>query len=309
MAVLIITVVIFMARDMLNTKVQEKNPYAYDLNNFKGPDSTKICFGEINRINPEIESLKGIAVDTKDNIYLVGEKLVVYNTKLEKRKEFALAEKAQNIEIAESGELYLGVKDHIEVWDSEGNRKANWKAFNEKSVITSLALKGESLFVADAGNKLVLKYNLKGELQKEIGRKDSIKNKLGFIIPSPYFDIAIGRQGELWAVNSGLHQFEAYNEQGEQFSKWDRTSMQWEGFSGCCNPSHMALMSDGSFVTSEKGLVRIKIHSPNGDFKCIVASPKEFDEDARGLDLAVDSQDRIYTIVPQNNELRVYAKK
>ena len=129
------------------------------------------------------------------------------------------------------------------------------------------------------------------------------------MIPSPYFDVAIGRQGEIWAVNSGLHQFEAYNEQGEQFSSWKRTSMHWYGFSGCCNPSHIAVLSDGSFVTSEKGLVRIKIHEPTGDFKCVVAAPNEFNENTRGIDLAVDSKDRIYAIIPEMNEVRIYDKK
>ena len=85
--------------------------------------------------------------------------------------------------------------------------------------------------------------------------------------------------------------------------------MQWDGFSGCCNPSHIALLSDGSFVTSEKGLVRIKIHAPNGDFLCAVATPHDFEEDIAGIDLAVDSKDNIYAIIPKTNELRVYKKR
>ena len=150
---------------------------------------------------------------------------------------------------------------------------------------------------------------MKGELLNEIGRKDSVVGIQGFIIPSPFFDIAIGRDGELWAVNSGRHQFEAYNHDGRLISSWKKTSMQLDGFSGCCNPSHIVILPDGSFCTSEKGIVRIKIHDPSGKFKSVVATPDQFDKGTTGLDLAIDSDGRIIVLDPKRNQVRIFVKK
>ncbi len=81
-----------------------------------------------------------------------------------------------------------------------------------------------------------------------------------------------------------------------------------DGFSGCCNPSHIAILADGSFVTSEKGLVRVKILNPTGKLKSVVAGPDQFDEETRGLDLAVDSENRIIVLDPKKRLIRIFEK-
>ena len=180
---------------------------------------------------------------------------------------------------------------------------------SEKAIITSIAADESSLFIADAGNKVVYHYDLQGNFLNEIGRKDSIQGIQGFIIPSPFFDVAIGRDGEVWAVNSGRHQLEAYDKQGNLKSSWERTSMEIDGFSGCCNPSHISILSNGSFVTSEKGMIRVKIHQPSGEFKYVVAAPNQFENGTKGLDIAVDSKDRIIIIDPKKGLIRIFQKK
>jgi hypothetical protein len=198
------------------------------------------------------------------------------------------------------------MKDHVEVVDFSGNLLASWPVPGERTMITSIALGDTLVYVADAGNKVVRQYNLDGDLLRDIGRRNRASGEQGFIIPSPYFDVLIGREGELWAVNPGLHALQSYNSMGELTSSWKRTSMQLDGFSGCCNPSHIALLSNGSFVTSEKGIERVKVHLPSGDFRCVVAGPKQFDPGTVGLDLAVDSKDRIYVLDPGRREVRLF---
>ena len=307
---LLIVVLVLMTKDMfVDSNTDKTNPYAYKLDNFKDIDSSQFCYTEVKRFNPSIEKLNGIAIDADDNIYITGlQKVIIYNNNLEFQKELNIDEEATNIAISNSKQIFLSISNHIEVLNVEGKLSKKWDKFNDRSVITSIALADKSVFIADAGNKLVLEYDYDGNFVKEIGKKDTLNGIPGFFIPSPYFDVAMGLHGELWAVNSGLHAFEAYNSQGKLVSTWERTSMQLDGFSGCCNPSHIALLSDGSFVTSEKGLVRVKIHAPSGDFKCVVAGSNEFEEDTRGLDLAVNSDDDIFIIVPDKNELRVYQK-
>lgn len=288
----------------------EKNVYEYKLDNLSKVDSSLVNYTEIQQLIPEIEILKGVAIDKEDNIYVTGkDKIIIYNNKGNLLKEINTGVDALCITIGEGDNIFLGVKNHIEIWDSEGNQKDTWKTINPKVIITSIAILDSSVFVADAGNKIVYHYDLEGNILNEIGRKDSLAGIQGFIIPSPYFDVAIGRDGELWVVNSGRHQFESYNKDGNQISSWKKTSMQLEGFSGCCNPSHIAILSNGSFVTSEKGIIRVKIHDPSGEFRSVVATPKQFDKGTRGLDLAVDSENRIIVLDPKKKLIRIFEKK
>jgi hypothetical protein len=68
-------------------------------------------------------------------------------------------------------------------------------------------------------------------------------------------------------------------------------------------------LPDGSFVTSEKGIARVKIIKPTGEFLCVVAGPEQFDEGTVGLDLAVDSQERILVLDPHRKMVRIFTKK
>jgi hypothetical protein len=82
--------------------------------------------------------------------------------------------------------------------------------------------------------------------------------------------------------------------------------MEIEGFCGCCNPSHFAFLEDGSFVTSEKGIARVKVYNRLGDLVSVVAGPDQFKEGVEGLDLAIDSKQRIYVLDPLEKAIRVF---
>ena len=307
----LLIVIVFMAKDFFEgSNRSQSNPYEYKLDNLKNIDTTLITYSEINQIKPDVENPLAIAIDSKDQIYVCGENMLVkLDSDGNQILSFDIHSTAYCINVSPSEDIYLSKLDHIEVRKPDGTVKALWKIINERAVITSIATTADFVFAADAGNKIVYQYNLKGELIKEIGKKDTLTGAPGFIIPSPYFDLLIGTQGKLWVVNPGRHAFENYNFDGKLISSWERTSMQLEGFSGCCNPSHIALLSDGSYVTSEKGLERVKIHAPNGDFKTVVAGPESFIEGTTGLDLAVDSKDRIYVLDPIKKLIRVFEKK
>lgn len=307
---LFLAAVVFMAWDFYFRKEQaQKNPYVYDLSNFRKTDPASLCYNETAQIKPDAAELRGIATSSDDKIFVSGDNKVFCFEKNGKSVfEFQIENPAQCITASPSGEIFLGVGNHVEIWDERGKLIKKWEAFNESSFITSIAISEKYVFVADVGNKKVFRYDHSGNLSLIIGEKNTEKGIPGFIIPSPYFDLLLGRDGELWVVNPGRHAFEAYNENGDLISIWNKTSMQTDGFSGCCNPSHIALLSDGSFVTSEKGIERVKIHLPSGDFKCVVAGPEQFIEGTTGLDLATDSNDRILVLDPGKGIIRIFEK-
>jgi len=300
----------FMVWDFFFSKeTAQKNPYVYDISNFRKTDSASLCYNETAQIKPDAAELRGIATGSDDRIFVTGDnKVFCFDKEGKPVFDFQTENPAKCIAVSPSGELFLGIENHIEIWNESGILIKKWEAFNVSSFITSIAVSEKYVFVADAGNKKVFRCDHSGNLNLTIGEKNPEKGIPGIIIPSPYFDLLLGRDGELWVVNPGRHAFEAYNENGDLISTWSKTSMQTDGFSGCCNPSHIALLSDGSFVTSEKGIERVKIHLPSGEFKCMVAGSEAFIEGTTGLDLATDSRDRILVLDPGKGVVRIFEK-
>ena len=305
----LIAAMIFMAKDLFFPKESSLgNIYKYDFDKYAKIDSSHFCYEESKKIIPNTDYIYGIAIDDQDRLYVSGEKEVfIYDAKIGALiSQFKTDSSAYCLSIDEKGHLYLGMPEYVEIRDIDGQLLQQWESINDSAIITSIAVNEESVFVADAGNKLVYHYNKKGQLLNTIGEKDTKNGIKGFIIPSSYFDLLLGKYGELWVVNPGYHALENYSPDGRLISSWEKTSMQLEGFSGCCNPSHIAMLSNGSFVTSEKGIERIKIHAPHGEFKCVVAGPDSFVKGTRDLDLAVDSEDRIFVADHEKGEIRIF---
>ena len=118
-----------------------------------------------------------------------------------------------------------------------------------------------NVFAADAGNRVVLRYDKSGKLAGRIGEKNKERNIPGLIIPSPYLGVVLAPDGLLRVNNTGRHRVEAYTVNGDLESSWGKPSNAIEGFCGCCNPIGLALLPDGRYVTCEKGLPRVKVYS------------------------------------------------
>ncbi|PXY02257.1 hypothetical protein DF185_06310 [Marinifilum breve] len=309
--VLLIVLIAFMAKDLFKTgNLSQKNVYEYDLNSLRHVDDSKISHKESKQIKIEADEIHAVAVDQEDNIYVGTDKsLLVLNSEGKPINNLKLRQAASCITVMDDGNILVGMSTRIDVRKPDGSLRNSFVVKGDRTYITSIAVQDTNVFVADAGQKIIHHYNIDGNKIKEIGGKNQAEGVKGFVIPSPYFDLLIGRQGELWAVNPGRHAFEAYNFEGRQISNWNRTSMSLDGFSGCCNPSNIAMLSDGSFVTAEKGLERIKIHLPSGDFKSVVAAPDLFEPGTVGIDLAVDSKDRILVMDPAKRLIRIFEAK
>jgi len=306
----ILAILGFMAYDFFSGKEDVvQTAYQDDLEKFEQIDTNLVKYTEIKQIVPAIEKTWAIATDLNNNIYITGNGDVqIFDCNGVSKKIFSIEKETFSIAVNEVGDIFLGARNHIEIWDTLGIQKAEWETSKNNALITSIAVDAENVFVADAANKIVYRYNLQGIFQNTIGEKDSLNGIRGFIVPSPYFDLALGHSGELWVANVGRHAFEAYTPQGKLISQWEKTSMQLDGFSGCCNPSNFALLTNGSYVTSEKGLVRIKIHKPNGEFECVVATPQQFERGTKGIDIAVDSENNIIVLDPKKNLIRIFQK-
>lgn len=293
-----------------SAKNDEENPFAYDLKSFEGSGAELVHYSEVGRIKIELPKVSGIAVGPDDAIYVSGEDAVlVFHPDGTGRASIATKGLVRCVAVGENNDLYLGKGDHVEIYDRQGKKKAAWESLGEEAIITSIALSKEAVFIADAGNRVVWKFDESGTMIKRIGDKNEAKDIPGFVIPSPYFDVAIDSDGFLWVANTGRHSVENYTAEGDFRTSWGESGMEIQSFSGCCNPTHFVLLEDGSFVTSEKGLVRVKVYNRIGRLVSVVAPTEQFIEGTVGLDLAVDSSQKIYVLDPPQKLVRVFAKK
>lgn len=308
---LLLALIVFMAWDLFFTGNEHpENPYAYDLKALKAGDTSQVMYLESRHFDPGFKQLYGITCDKNNRIYVCGEnRVAVFDSTGKFQSGFTVEGVAHCITLDEKGQIYLGMQDHLEIYDPSGRLIKKWVSPGDRSVISSVAVSENFVYIADAGFKIVHQYDRSGNFIRKTGEKDPSKNIPGFVIPSPYFDLGMGRNGELWVVNPGRHRFEQYTEEGDLVTSWGLSSMAMEGFCGCCNPSNFAILSDGSFVTSEKGIERIKVYFPDGRFRCVVATPDMFTEGTKGLDLAVDSKDRILVLDPEKNQVRIFVGK
>lgn len=310
-ATAVILVSILQLSGVLNNplKKESKNPFEYNLDELKRIDSNLLQWNEIATNAIDIDYPTGISVDKNDNIYVCGDnKVKIYDSEFKVLSSFNIQNSAICI-FAGTKNIYLGMKDHVEVYSVTGEQISRFDAPDPKSVLTSIAVNDAFIFVADAGNRVIWKLDKSGNLQGKIGEKDLSKEIPGFVVPSPYFDLGLGREGELWVVDPGRHFLQNFSPDGEIISQWGVASQRVHGFCGCCNPSHFAMLSDGSFITSEKGLERVKEYSVTGKLQSVIAGPDKFNEGTTGLDLVVDSKDQVIVLDPGRKQIRVFARK
>ena len=244
------------------------------------------------------------------SIIVAGSKLIIYDKNFKQIAKYELKTTASCVAMDEKGDIFLALQNHIEIWNQQGKMLQQWKTINPNSIFTGIAVNENSVFVTDATERIMHHFDRNGKLINNIGEKDTVKGIPQIIIRSAFYDVALGRDNEIWMANPGAYLLEAFDEKGNLKSSWGVASKtDISGFCGCCNPTNFIVMDDGSFVTSEKAFPRVKIYSPEGKFVSIVAGTDQFNDRTKGMDLAKDSQNRIYVLDPMRKQIRIFEKK
>jgi hypothetical protein len=288
----------------------QENPHEYNIEFYKQNDASLNQYGEVKNITVGLSKLTGVAIGPEDELYVSGDtEYLVYDQSWNVSKSIKCGQAVLCLSVDQNKDVFVGMSDHLQVYDHQGTQKAKWPSLGDKALITSVSVTPRNVYIADAGNFIVLKYDKEGKLDQRIGEKDKSRDIPGFIIPSPYFDLAIDPDGFLWVVNPGRLSLENYTSDGNIRTSWGTPGMTIEGFCGCCNPSHLTILENGAFVTSEKGIARVKVYNRLGELESVVAGPEQFKEGTVGLDLAVDSKNRIYVLDPKQGTVRIFEKK
>jgi hypothetical protein len=299
----------------------------YKIEQYSKIDPALIRYSQQSEIATGMSEARAVAVGPADRIYVAGDKAIhlyeldgtlIGKTELE-HEPTCLAVGASDHAMPRS--VYVGMKDHVEVLNPEQQVEAAWDPVQGKAQLTSIAVAKEDVFVADAGNRVVLRYDTGGSLLGRIGERDKEHGIAGLVIPSPFFDVAVAPDDLLWVVNPGATRLEAYSSDGRIELFWGEGGAGIEAFFGCCNPANFTILSDGRFVTAEKGLLRVKVYTADGQLDCFVAGPEQledptgnsqggrFDHENKALDVACDSKDRIVILDLTTSKLRIYEPK
>ncbi|MCX6254247.1 MAG: hypothetical protein NTV31_07190 [Bacteroidia bacterium] len=247
-------------------------------------------------------SLKAVTVSPEGKIYLGGDSFITcYDQGL--KQIWNLKTPYPVTSLSNSGDtIFASTMEKILVISSGGAIKDEWGPFEDNGIITSVSSNQSYIAFADAGNKMIFILNKKGEVKKLIGQNDG-----QFIIPSPYFDIALGYDNTLFIANTGHRRIETRTIEGVFKSYFGEPGTAPNAFCGCCNPAHFAIIPDG-FVTAEKGINRIKILNRKGEFVEFVSSKNKFIP-SKPLDLASADGKTIYAANPADSKLYIFTRK
>ena len=298
------------------------NPFAYDVASLRQTDPALLHFTQVGHVRSPHPEPRRLAIGPDDLVYVAaGNYVSVLDREGNSVSEIALSAAVRCLGVAADGIVFVGLRDHLESFDRKGQRMGTWEVPAGQPFFTGLAVGSSEVFVADAGNRLVLRYDRTGKLAGQIGTKNAEHNVPGFIVPSPFFDVDLAPDGLLRVSNPGRHRVEAYTTKGDFEFAWGKPSAAIDGFCGCCNPINLAMLPDGRCITCEKGLPRVKVYSPDGTFESVVNGPESFLENAKacsgegadchqgGLDAAVDSAGRVYVLDLVAQDIRIMARK
>jgi hypothetical protein len=304
----------------------EPQPFDYSLDAYWKVDPKLVHYRQVMKIPLAMQDSRGVAVGPDDRIFVAGDKMIqIFSPDGKKLRQFELTAEPRCLAVAGAkhvapGRLYVGMNDRVEVYDDQGKPLAVWSRPDKRSVLASIAVSEEDIFVGDAGALAIWHYDPQGKFLGAIGKRDKSNGISGFVCPSPNLDVAIAPDGLLRVTNPGEHRVEAYTFDGHLELSWGRNGMGIETFCGCCGPSNIAILADGRVVTAEKGIPRVKVYSPTGQFECIVVGPDTLapnlskvqtcdEHHRRPVDLAVDSRGRVLVLDPASKSLQIYEHK
>ncbi len=286
-------------RKSRNTAMED---YNNRIKNLSKSNKADLLYSETDQFSINMDQPRGIAVDNHDNIYVVGDKSILSYTSSGSLHNSILIEHAPYaVTVNDEDNIFVATQDHVRVFSSQGMNNGVWDTRGFGARFCSISSDGSNVFVGDAGNKEVLHYDSSGKLLSEIGKGT-------FVVPSRHLDVYAATDGNVWAVNPGKHTIALYSSRGSSKS-WGTASTDIKGFSGCCNPTDIALTKDGYFITSEKGIPRVKMYDPKGNFVCIIAPAEAFDSSVESLDIAVDSKSRVLVLDANRKFIRVFERR
>ena len=251
--------------------------------------------------------LGGVAVGAGDVIHALGDDEV---------RAFAASGKllhawpapagATCLAIGPDGRVFVGSPGRVDICAADGRRLGGFPVANagRPAAITSIRVFRHEVLVGDAAARCVCRYDATGRALGLVGNQDATR---GFMLPNRSLDFDVSTGGLIYATDTGRHRVAAWTLEGSLTGTFGRFGhANPEDFVGCCNPVNLAIAPDGTVVTGEKMIARVKVYAPAGRLLALIG-PAHFDQRATHLFLAVDSSGRVLAGDPVRREVKVFA--
>lgn len=275
---------------------------------------SKPTYKESHKTALGLKQLRRIAIGP-DDLRLVAAHQSVYEivSSGTAREIVSLSQPVRCLAIDSKSNIYLGVRDHVEVYTLTGELIQKWNRPDEEALVTDISVVGDRVFLADSGSRVIWEYNTAGELQRKISRNAT------FAAPTGFFSLSADSKGRVFAANPLRHRIEIYNSGGEFAGTWGARSRTLEGFQGCCNPVSVTTVPSGHVLTAERGPGRVKLYDSQGKFQALVAGPEHFTENntaaakdqsmncaTGGFDVAVDAEGKVHVLDLTSGNLHTF---
>ena len=282
------------------------NPYAYDVDEFRSVDTELVRWRETRQVELDIANPRAIAY-AGGKFYLAAEnELHVIGNDWERLLRATLPGTPTFLTAGDDGRILVGLGTYMVMACSNGEIFVQSEPVRTGSYLTSAAFYDGNIYVADAAARKVRIFNQRLEQTGEFSGDSGVSDIHGFIVPGGHFSLAVNSENELWITNPGIHSLQNYTAAGRLRSDIRRSSFDIEGFSGCCNPVHFTFLPEGGFLTSEKGIIRIKVLKESGDLESVVAPPEKFTGGLRAPAVAVDDEGRVLVLDFDRNMIRIF---
>ena len=251
------------------------------------------------------EALRALAIDAHDRLHAVGDsKLVVFSLEGKLRKTWPTERPAYSVAVNAAGNVYVGQPGQLQIFDADGKLLDTWRDAERMGLITAIGFAGDSVILADARDRCLRRYEKSGTFLRNIGKDNRMK---GFLIPNGYLDFVLDADGVIHVCNPGKHRVERYTLDDKLLGHIGRFGgTDPAGFSGCCNPTHVTLTRAGHVVVTTKAEPLAKVYTADGKLLALVGQD-DFDPICKNMDVAVDSQGRIYVIDTARLHICVFA--
>ena len=253
-------------------------------------------------------SLSGIALGPRDAVYALGDdEIRVFEAGGRVARRWKAPEKASCLGVAADGRVAVGSPGRVDVYDGGGAHLAGFTAGtrDKPADVSAVRIVGDSVLVADAGARVIRRYDLRGSEKGVIGAQNKTG---GFILPNRSLHFDVDSAGVVHAADTGRHQVTSWTLDGAMVEAFGKFGMaRPEDFVGCCNPVNVAVAPDGGIVTAEKVAARVKVFSKDRSLLAVIG-PEHFDPMCRHIHIAVDSTGRIVAADPERRTIAVFGR-
>jgi hypothetical protein len=251
------------------------------------------------------QSLADVAAGDGDAVYALGDgEIRVFGAGGAILRAWKVPEKTACLSVAPDGRVYVGSPGRIDIYDAAGVWVRRFRAGdNRPADITAVRAVGDAVLVADAGARVIRRYDTSGVERGRIGDRNKTG---GFMLPNKSLDFDVGPDGTVHATDTGRHQVTSWKLDGTPAGAFGRFGvLRPEDFVGCCNPVNVAVAPDGSLVTAEKVAARVKVFAPDRTLLAVIGAG-HFDPACRHINLAVDSKGRILAADPERRIITIF---